>query len=1043
MTKKNVFTIAPGAPFLRTFAGAFLNGDVVEGFCSSENPLELADVTIYVPTRRAARALTDEFTRALPAKAVLLPRILPLGALDESETELLFEDGGANEFSSPLEPPLAIGEIDRRMQLAELCLSWSRLLRHAIVRVGADGARVFDERESLLVGATAADAWGLSGDLARLIDELIIEDIDWGRLDPLGSEGFDDYWRITLDFLQIAVTQWPHILEQRGLVDRARRQVSLIERQSLALREAPRRGPVVAIGSTGSNRATARLLDAIASAPRGAIVLPGLDLKLDEAAFALVARSADEGEPAFTHPQAALCRLLRALNISREEVRPLGALTKAQEARERFISEALRPAEATDAWIAYRQAIDPALLDEALAGVALIEALDEREEALAIAIAMRHALERREGTAALVTPDRELARRVAAELLRWGIRVEDSAGEPLGSSEAGLLARLVAACAAEDMSAASVAALMAHGALRLGFSREEIARLRPLLEIGVLRSAAGAKLRDPAQAIELAAAQADGPHAHPAQKRIFPRESDALRGLLQRLVTALRTMLDAGGERDLGFWVEAHRTALAAIRGGESEVEDWGEDDASLAALFEELALSATPEMRFDAEAYQFFFAAVAGEARLNAPGRTHPRLKILGLLEARLMDADVMLLGGLDESVWPPQARADAFLNRPMRAALGLSPPERKLGQTAHDFVQAMGREKVILSRAAKRGGAPTVASRFIQRLAALGGAAWTACALRGKTYLDLARLIDRPADPQEPLRRPEPRPPVSLRPSRLSVTKIETLRRDPYAIYAETILKLLPLDPIGRTPGPAETGSAIHAAIEAFTVSFGPGPLPAGARETLRALLLKALEDNLADPGFAAFYVPRLEQMIDFYMGFEASRRGALDEISTEAAGRLDFFLADGSPFALTARADRIERAASGKLSLIDFKTGTPPGIKEIEVGFAPQLTLEAAMAKRGAFGPASIGEIEALYVKLNGPGGGKIKPVAFKQRTLADVADEHFANLLELLSQFRDPDRSYPPRPFPKFAKAYNAYDHLARVKEWSAGGESEDG
>ena len=1047
MEKKNVFTIAPGAPFLRTFAGAFLNGRVVEGFSCEAGPLALAAATIYVPTRRAARALTHEFSRALGGAATLLPRILPLGALDETETSLIFEAAADGDFGQPLEPPLAMGEIERRMQLAELILAWARALRHAIIRVDARGAYECDARESFLVATTAADAWHLAGELAGLIDELIIEDIKWEKLDPLVLPEFDSYWRITLDFLNVAITGWPKILEERGLVDKARRQVALIEKASASLRQGRVEGPIVAIGSTGSNRATARLLAAVAAAPKGAIVLPGLDLALDDAAFALIGGDARR-EAAFTHPQAALARLLRALKISRQDVVELGEITDVQRARERFASQALRPAESTDEWFAYRGSMDQSILRAALAGISLIEAGDEREEALSLAIAMRELLESPNKTAALVTPDRELARRVCAELRRWGVNVDDSAGDPLSVAPAGVLARLAIACAAESASAASLAALIAHPSMRLGFFRAEMERLAPLLEIGVLRSAAGGArarrlLGDPAGAISIAKSESGQWRAHPARRRICQSDWARLEDLLQRLAAALKPMLDLEGEHGLADWLRAHKATLAAIVAAE-DAAPLSEDREALEALFDELDASATEGMKFDAESYGFFFAAVARETKLRGPEKAHSRLKILGLLEARLMDADLMLLGALDETVWPPQASADAFLNRPMRAALGLTPPERKLGQTAHDFAQCFGRGKVILSRAQKRAGAPTVASRFIQRMAALGGEAFGECVERGKTYVDLARLIDRPAAFSPPIKRPAPRPPVELRPTNLSVTKIETLRRDPYALYAEAILGLVPLEPIGRAPGQAEAGSAIHGALERFVTDHPKGALPASAREDLRQLLREGLEDNLDDPDFLAFAWPRLEKTIDFYLRFEAGRRNSLQEIKAEISGKLDLTLGDGSLFTLSARADRVEIGRDGAISFIDYKTGAPPGVKEVLVGFAPQLTLEAAMAESGAFDLGSAaGRISALYLKLGGAGGGKIMPVEFEKDAFMDVARRHLRDLIGLLDQFRDPATPYPPRPFPKFAKRFNAYDHLARVKEWSLGGEAEGG
>ena len=308
------------------------------------------------------------------------------------------------------------------------------------------------------------------------------------------------------------------------------------------------------------------------------------------------------------------------------------------------------------------------------------------------------------------------------------------------------------------------------------------------------------------------------------------------------------------------------------------------------------------------------------------------------------------------------------------------------------------------------------------------------------------MAREIDLPREVAPPSERPLPRPQVELRPKHLSVTQIETLRRDPYALYAEKILRLKALDPLGGADGLAEFGSVMHAALERFVKAYPAGPLPAGARDKLRALLREGFDRQLQDPAFAALIWPRLEASIDFYLDFEARRRDRIKTIKTEAEGKLEIDLADGSVFRLTARADRIELNNDGTVTLVDYKTGTPPGMNEIIVGFAPQLTLEAAMCVRGAFDlGCTIETVEALYVKLGGALGGEEKPVSFAKANanFMDVAEDHYLGLIELLTQFRNPATPYPPRPFPKFAKRYNVYDHLARVKEWSRGGEAEEG
>ncbi len=1028
MPAKHVFTVPPGAPFLKSFVGALLDGRIVKGFSRALGPLDLAQATIYVPTRRAARALVDEFAEALACPATLLPRILPLGALESTQTDLLFEEPL---LDAPLNASPAASEVWRRMQLAVLAQKWALALRHAIVSVNPDRSVATDDREPCLVGTSAADAWHLAGALADLIDELIIEDVDWKKLDPLALPEFDPYWRITLNFLNIAIEQWPAILAEHGFVDAARRQQILVDAQ-IARIEAGHAGAVIAIGSTGTNRATARLLAAVAAAPRGAVVLPGLDLRLDEASWRRIG-DVNADEPGFGHPQAALRRLLPILGVGRESVIELGTPMPTRDARDEFLSKALRPADTTETWRPYRERTGE--IATALDGVTLIEAADEREEALALAVALRQVLETPEATGALVTPDRDLARRVGAELRRFGVEIDDSAGEPLGASLYGKLARLVLP-AAGALAGNEIVALLAHPWTRLNLARAEVERLAPLLEIGVLRQFRRLA-PTPAEAISAARRAAEERFAHPAQKRIGDDDWARLENLLTRLQTALAPLAALVGAHPLRPWIEAHRRVLDAVAPNVR-----GEDVEAFDALLSELHRCTLPDLHFDAETYAPFLAQAMAQVTLRRPRRVHPRLKILGLLEARLMDADVMLLGGLDETIWPPQAQSNAFLNRPMRAALGLTPPERKIGQTAHDFMMAMGHARVVLSRALKRDGTPTIASRFVQRMAALGGEEFEACRARGQTFLALARAIDRPAEPVAASQRPMPRPPVELRPRRLSVTRIEMLRRDPYAIYAEYILKLAALPDTGQAEERRILGNMIHAVLADFGTRYPQGPLPADAAAALAARMQAAFRNELEDPDFAIFQWPRIERAMRFYLDFETSRR-PLAALDVEIEGSIDIPLADGTHFTLSAKADRLERRANGTVSIIDYKTGTPPSPREVRVGFAPQLTLEAAMARRGAFGlPQGTQVEEALYVKLLGKDGGEEKPLGSGNGTdesIAALAEQHFAGLCVLLEQFRDPTTPYPPRPFAKFAARYNAYDHLARVKEWASADE----
>ena len=671
--------------------------------------------------------------------------------------------------------------------------------------------------------------------------------------------------------------------------------------------------------------------------------------------------------------------------------------------------------------------------------MALVDAADEREEALALAVALREVLETPGRTAALVTPDRELARRVRGELLRWSIEVVDTAGEPFSGRPLGVFARLAVAAAATG-SARDLGALLAHPLTALERERSEIVRLAAKLEVAVLRTIPLAG-REIGVLFAQAREAATKPHAHPSQKSLSDEDWAAMAAIWSAMEAALAPLVGLRrGTHALADWIQAHRAALSGLAGDATVA---AEEADALEGLLDELA----PEintLRFDAEGYGLLFGRLAGEVALRNTNHPHPRLQILGLLEARLVTVDVMLLGGLDETMWPPAAPSDAFLNRPMRQALGLAPPERRIGQTAHDFTMAMGTPTVVLSRAKKRGGSPTVASRFLLRLEALGGKAWDPVRERGRRLLKLARNLDRPLTDPVAAKRPIPKPPLALRPTQLSVTAIETLRRDPYALHAQRILKLQPLPQLEDELGSGDYGSLMHAALHAFVTDAAAHGTAACRREALESILRGQFREPLTDPVFRTFRWPVMVKTMDLFLAYDATQRERGGTVDVETNGRLAFLLADASDFLLTARADRLERHGDGAATLTDYKTGAPPGAKEVQVGFAPQLTLEAAILRDGGFGAVPEGEIGATYVKLGGKDGGFVRPIRFDNgERFGDCVERHFAGLKQLLSSFRNEETGYPSRPFPKYARSDGPYDHLARVREWSLAGEDEVG
>lgn len=1019
------------------------------------DPLALAGVTVYVPSRRAARAFAQALADEAGEKALILPKIMPLGAF-EDEREGWPRDPDDVDTDPDPAIPLAIGDMARRLRLTNLVLDWARALKGAIVWEGEAPRR--DEAIPNLVAATPSSAFALATDLARLIDEMIIEGVEWPKIDGLVTADLDRYWEITLRFLDVAREVWPQRLREMGLIDAPERRARLIAREARKLREG-RAGPVVAVGSTGTNAATASLLAAIAASPHGAVVLPGLDRDLDDEAWNAIGWN-KAGESGFAsgagHPQAALRRLIDLLGVKRADVTELEAPPPALALRAKFLSEALRPAELTHRWRDRRKRLSDADVAAALEGVTLIEAQDEREEALACAALLREALETPGRRAALVTPDRGLARRVRAEMARWGVSIEDTGGEQVLRTPAGALAGLVVEAARERTPPDHVAAVLAHRDVRLGMARDAFEQARDDYEIACLRGRpVDDALADPGRLIALARQAAADARAHPQLRALDEPRWAALDTLAHRLASAfapLAALREAGAE-PLPAWLDAHRAALDALTAtSDDDAPRQGLDRAALSQLFDETREAADDELMLGCADYAAFVLRLA-DAESMTPEPGHPRLAILGALESRLIDVDRLVIGALDETVWPAVASTDAFLNRPMRAAAGLSPPERRVGQSAHDFVMAMGVPQVAITRAKRRGGAPTVASRLLQRMEAVAGEAlWAQLRKRGETPLGWARSLDAAraeGDPDRarPATRPAPKPPLALRPTQLSVTAIETLRRDPYAIHAERILGLAPLEGYGLHEDVASIGSALHEIVARFAGERPTGPLGEDARERLLAVAREVFAAQLAETNFRALEWPRMQALLDRYLAWESGRRASLADVGFETSGALDLTLHDGSSFRLTARLDRIERHANGALCVVDFKTGAAPSPDEVKSGFSPQLTLEAAMAAQGGFGPDfAKGAASGLYVTLK-PQEVEEKPAGGPKVDFTALAQEHLDGAREMLSAYRDPETPYLSEPVPAHPPKYSKVRHLARVQEWSAtggqGGESGEG
>jgi double-strand break repair protein AddB len=962
-----VFAVPPGVDF----AAALVDG--LAARLGDAPPEAIARIGLTLNTRRAVRTVAAAFEAR--AAATFLPRIVTL-------------DDIAEDPAAAAPPAVARG---RRL------LTLTRLVRRFL-----DHAPRF--------GPPAA-APPLAAALAALLDETQREGVDLGLLTTAAPPEHAEHWNVTLEFLEIVREAWPAVLAEAegGALDPEARRWRAVHALIDQWAETPPEAPLIAAGSTGSRAVTAAYLAAVARLPQGAAILPGFDPALADEVWGGIG---DE------HPWAGHKRLLERLGLRASDVAWWTDDATAGSPRRRLIAQALRPAPVTDRW----RAALPALrreIEAAAEGLSILEAPDPRREALAVAAALREAIETPGARAALVTPDRDLARRVAANLARWRIIPDDSAGRPLALTPPGVFLRLVADVAFLDFDPLALVALLKHPLCGAGPGRGAFVEAARRFELRVLRRRPDLGSLEDARAAAAGVKVGDGAKATP--------DADGVASIIGAL-DALKALREACG--DLAELAAAHRAAAERLAG--PALWEAAAGEAALAAFegFQQAATVFGPCAPADYP--PIFSALMAGEARDEA-FRPDTRVAIWGPLEARMQTADLVVLGGLNEGVWPAAPAPDPWLSRPMRRTVGLPPPERLIGLAAHDVLTAACAPRVILSRSLRAGGAPTTRSRWLERLTTLARGvsedALAAMRARGDRLIAMTDPLDQPSATVPRARRPAPRPPRALRPDRLSVTQIETLIRDPFAIYARHVLRLKALDPVGRELNARDRGVALHAALALFARLTAEGGPPSKAYEDA---LARALDASPASQAQRRLWRARLDRAAPALLRQEAQRQ-ELGKPRTEVQG------ARAAPgFTLTACADRVDLRADGTVAIYDYKTGAAPSRKEVEA-FAKQLPLEAAIALAGGFeevAPADVAEL--AHIPLSGANAGLAVPLDGDPRALAE---ETWAGLLRLIAAYADPATGYPARARPKRIAYASDYDHLSRHGEWEDGDEPE--
>lgn len=965
-----VFALPPGVDF----PSALVKGLLTR--FETASPEDLARVHLVVNTERMARRIRDLFDLGPPR---LLPRI---SVLSEFAQKTLV---------TPLPPPAS--SLRRRLELARL--------------IGA----LLDREPDL---AARSSLFGLADSLAILMDEMQGEGVSVDAIRALDVSDMSGHWARAQQFLEI--TQ--DYLEAQGdtaLDPQARQRLAvgnLIRHWRI---ESPDH-PVIVAGSTGSRGTTAQLMIAVSQLPQGAVVLPGFDYDQPVSVWTDMRRAIQQKDHRHTnedHPQFRFAKLIAMLDIAPRNIRPWTKDDPPSPPRNRLISLALRPAPVTDAWL--REGPDLTDIGQATSDMTLVTAPDPRSEALAIALRLRKAAETGE-TAALITPDRMLTRQVSAALDRWNIMPDDSAGLPLQLSPPGRFLRHVAGLFTNPLAGDTLLTLLKH----------------PLCHSGDERGAHLLHTRD----LELHLRHYGPP---------FPTASD-----ISTIGMELKNApppewtgwlgrhfcdQDISGTRELSDWVCQLRHTAEAIAAGSATSGSGGLWDKNAGqnalSILTDLETNAQHGGPMTARDFADLLGALLAEGEVRDRDAPHDRIMIWGTLEARVQGADLVILGGLNEGVWPEAPDPDPWLNRAMRDDAGLLLPDRRIGLSAHDFQQAACAPKVWLTRSRRSTAAETVPSRWLNRLTNLlgglpeqgGTQAVTDMEGRGNTWLDWATELDE-APRVDPASRPSPRPPVAARPRKLSVTEIKRLIRDPYAIYAKHVLRLRPLDNLVKIPDALLRGTAVHAVFEDFIDNSREN-----ADRLTRDTFLTFSHDILSNtvPWHAArrLWFAKLDKIANAFLSAEHQRRAVARPLKFEALMQHSLAPLD---FTITGRADRIDIDDGGRLFLYDYKTGAPPTQPQ-QAKFDKQLLISAAIAEQGGFeGLAPAPVAAAVFLGVS----GSVRDVSAPLED--EPADKVLEDLRELISAYFESNQGYTARRMVQKDTDAGDYDQLARFGEW---------
>ena len=964
---KNVYNIPLSCSFWDVLADIYMSR-------YQDDYQKLSSTLFLVPNRRACHMLVAAFVRKQGLKPTVLPQIVPIMEIDDDE--LFFNDFHLDDVSS--EHKLPINNKERLFLFTRMIMS--------------------KPRDFGLKQISLAQAFNLALDLANLIDTASNLNLSFDKLYDLVPEKYATHWQETLKLLKIITDFWPKILDERNALDACDYKKLLLYKQAELWQKEKTKKPIVIAGITANFPAIVNMLKVVKECSNGEIYFSGIDMFVDDDYWEAIDES---------HPQFELKEILSLLQINRKQISNICKPSNLQ--RERFISELMRPAAVSYAWRNLQREFD---ISQILEDVKVLECQSQRDEALTIALKMREVLTLPEKTAALITYDRDLARRVASELERFDIKIDDSAGIPLTLTPIGIFLRLIIEAALDIESDVKFITLLKHPYTLFHQSPADFRKNVYNYELSLRQNSTSSNENFFAFIEPMKEEICD------FRNLLLCSEIDFESVLLKhiQLVETLASSADVQGDKIL-----------------------WKGDAGKCAASFITKTMEAAKFLgNIRGQDYLSLFSELMNMESVRSTYGTHPRLSILGPIEARLCHFDYVILGEFNEGIWPKAEKADMWMSRPMKKDFGFSLPEKNTGILAADLSVFLASEHVILTRAERISGVPMKKSRWLLRMETILDALnYDISFMHQNDFLSFINTLDKPTR-YEPILPPHPTPPVVARPHKLSASAVDLLVADPYSVFAKYILNLYPLKDLDLPLDQRDYGTLVHGIIEDFNNNY-TSSLPINALDILLDIGKKHFDDAHLEQEIKAFWWPKFVATAKIYLSLD--NRTDVVKINNEIKGEISYNLSNGN-VVFTAKADRIDVLRNGKINIIDYKTGKIPTKKQVESGHALQLLLEGLIASKGHFsGISHNGVANLIYWHLGSESSSK-NTLSFANEG-GNLLEQCETYLLKLINTFDMPSTPYYARPIPKYISKNTDYTHLARIKEWSVQEEDTNG